>query len=249
LNGQFLSQFIIDSIEMLERIANPEEPPLEFSEISSRHDEVEYAEPEERAEVLSSLDDMEKVFMRGRGSLEQWTPEVLEAIDKCFRTLFMSGEEPVAHLFFPYDDRGIELFNEYCDAVDGVLQANADKIPPYAREYFAYFTIWEKRDYAFPVPLGTASVIECLHKMASRVCKGMIEVSLQFVAYVIVHRTMEWGVVRALRLSCVWERGISPRTGILPCAGLGVIPEHMSSPVCWTGDSRTRGFSRARDWG
>lgn len=174
---QFLSQFIIDGIEMLERIANPDAPPLDLTQITNKREEVEYSEPDERLEVLASLDDMEKAFMRGRGNLERWTLEVLEAIDKCFRTYFMSGDEPIPQLFFPYDDQGIALFNEYSDAVDAVLQEHAGKIPTYAREYFTYFTIWEKRDYAFPVPLATSSVIECLHKMACRVRKGMIEVS------------------------------------------------------------------------
>ena len=176
---QFLSQFIVDSIEMLERIASPDAPPLDLTQITNKREEIEYAEPSERAGLLTSLDEMERVFMRGRGSLEQWTPEVLDAIDKCFRTHFMSGDEPVAELFFPYDDKGTSMFNEYCDAVDAVLQAHEGKIPPYAREYFAYFTIWDKRDYAFPVPIGTASVIHCLHKMATRVRKGLIEVSLR----------------------------------------------------------------------
>jgi hypothetical protein len=180
---------------MLERIASPDEPPLDLAQIMSKRDEVEYTDPDEREEVLSSLNDMEKVFMRGRGNLEQWTPEVLDAIDKCFRLLFMSGGEPIAQLFFPYDDQGIALFNEYCEAVDAVLLANANKIPPYAREYFAYFTIWEKRDYAFPVPLGTASVIECLHKMACRVRKGMIEVSI----FGVLHMCSSSG--RSLRVS------------------------------------------------
>ena len=199
---QFLSQFIVDSIEMLERIASPDAPPLELSQIMTKRDEVEYAESDEREGVLSSLDEMERVFMRGRGNLEQWTPEVLDAIDKCFKKFFMSGDEPIAELFFPYDDKGIALFNEYCEAVDGVLQAHEGKIPPHARAYFTYFTIWEKRDYTFPVPLGTASVIDCLHKMASRVRKGMIEVSYT------VHYVL-------LALSAHTDspvRGTSPRT-------------------------------------
>ena len=169
---------MVDGIEMLERMASPEAPPLDLGAIVSLHDEVEYAgSEEEKADALSKLDAMEKVFMRGRGSLSQWNPDVLDAIDKCFKTHFMTGDEPVPQLFFPYDETGIRLFGEYCDAVDEVLQQNSGKIPRYAREYFTYFTIWEKRDYAFPVPLATASVIECLHKIASRVRKGMIEVS------------------------------------------------------------------------
>jgi hypothetical protein len=217
---------------MLERIASPDEPPLDLGQLTSKRDEVEYTQPDEREEVLASLNDMEKVFMRGRGNLEQWTPEVLDAIDKCFRTLFMSGGEPIAQLFFPYDDQGIALFNEYCEAVDAVLLANADRIPPYAREYFTYFTIWEKRDYAFPVPLGTASVIECLHKMACRVRKGMIEVSIS-VCRICVHHLDDLNECH-------------PAHNDSPVCGRGEVTAHRDPPVRGVRRSRAHGSSCAR---
>jgi hypothetical protein len=235
---------------MLERIASPDAPPLDLSEIMTKRDEVEYAGSDEREGILSSLDEMERVFMRGRGNLEQWTPEVLDAIDKCFKTTFMSGDEPIAELFFPYDNKGIALFNEYCEAVDGVLQAHEGKIPPHAWAYFTYFTIWEKRDYTFPVPLGTASVIDCLHKMASRVRKGMIEVShTVHCVFLALSAHMDSPVrgtppSRAHGFSCARDSSIL-RTWILLCAGL-LHPAHVDSPVRGTPPSRAHRFSCAR---
>ena len=107
---------------MLEHIANPDVLPLDLTQIMNKREEVEYSEPDKHLEVLASLDDMEKAFMHGRGNFERWTPEVLEVIDKCFRMYFMSGDEPILQLFFPYDDQGIALFNEYSDVVDAMLQ-------------------------------------------------------------------------------------------------------------------------------
>jgi hypothetical protein len=37
----------------------------------------------------------------------------------------------------------------------------------YAKEYFAYFTIYQMQEYKFPVPLGTKSVVNALHKIAA----------------------------------------------------------------------------------
>jgi hypothetical protein len=229
---------------MLERIASPDAPPLDLSQIMTKRDEVEYAGSDEREGILSSLDKMERVFMRGRGNLEQWTPEVLDAIDKCFKTTFMSGDEPIAELFFLYDNKGIALFNEYCEAVDGVLQAHEGKIPPHAWAYFTYFTIWEKRDYTFPIPLGTASVIDCLHKMASRVRKGMIEVShTVHCVFLALSAHMDSPVhgtppSRAHGFCCAQDSSIL-RTWILLCAGL-LHPVHMDSLVCGTSPSRAQ---------
>ena len=117
----------------------------------NKHKKVEYTELNKCASMLSSLHDMERVFM-GRGNPEQWTAEVLEAINKCFKTYFMSGNEPIAEIFFPYNSKGITLFNKYCNTVDGVIQVHKGKILPYAQEYFTYFTIWEKQDYVFQLP-------------------------------------------------------------------------------------------------
>ena len=50
-------------------------------------------------------------------------------------------------------------------------------MPPYAREYFAIYTMWALQGFGFPVLLVTASVVECLNKILNGSSKGMIEVS------------------------------------------------------------------------
>jgi len=163
---------------MLERVANPNKPPMTLDEIKSARTAFAEAGSDEEEDALKlSLTEMEAEFRRGRGSLaDDFSPEILAAIDKCFVDIFLVEEEPVKTLFYPNSGDGLDLFIKYFDEVDLIFQS-FEGVPMYAREYFAFFSIWQMQpNVYFPLPLGTASVVSTLHKMMGRVRRGMTEV-------------------------------------------------------------------------
>jgi hypothetical protein len=171
-----VSEFLTESVEVLERLANATEPPMELAAIKGkRHEFKEVKEVKEP--LLETMAEMEKAF-QGFGQLDDWDFEVLMEIDKCFVESYMENDEPAPYLFIPDNMENLNAFTKYCDDVDQVLRTNSDKVPKYAREYFAYYTIWEMRGYGFPVPLGTRSVVLCLDKILGTVPRGLTEVSL-----------------------------------------------------------------------
>lgn len=176
---QFLSEFLTESVETLERIANPKKPVLKLAEIVAKREAIGEAQ-EERAimKLKKSLKEMDEAYLCGRGDLEMWTPEIMKKIDKCFVENFMSGGEPVDFLFFPNSVEYLNAYDTYHRDVDDVLVKHQSEVSRYTWEYFAYTTIWEMRGFKFPVPLGTASVFECLHKIVSGRRKGFKEVSV-----------------------------------------------------------------------
>lgn len=133
-------------------------------------------------EHFQPLEEMQAAFQTGAGTanLDSWKPDLLAAIDACFVDSFMTDGEPATCLFsvLPACAQENEVrFRGYYDAVDYILARSPNMAPPYAREYFAMFTVWYRQGWYFPIPLVTASVVECLHKIASRVRVGMVEVS------------------------------------------------------------------------
>lgn len=162
-------------------MANPAPPIMSVDQTTQLRNELG-SEPHLRlGEDEQPLLDMKNNFRSGHGDLETWKPEVLAAIDQCFVDNFMENDEPVPCLFSALPasaDDNYARFKSYCDAVDKVLVDNPKKAPKYAREYFAMYSIWNMHGWRFPVPIVTASVVECLHKIASKVRVGMIEVSV-----------------------------------------------------------------------
>ena len=130
------------------------------------------------ADLRKDMKEMDKLFRQGRGDLREWSPEVLDMIDKMFLKNYAHKDYGFQmELFFPDSQDNYTRFRQYCDGVDQILRENASGAPPYAREYFAYYSIWEMRGYRFPVPLGTASVIAAVDAIAANVRKGLVEVS------------------------------------------------------------------------
>jgi hypothetical protein len=159
---------------MLERISNETAPPMNLKAIKDK--QPEFYDVKDDTALRAEMKGMEAAF-EGRGNLENWSADVLEMIDDCFKKHYMVGENPSPSLFFPKSDENVDKFQEYCDDVDQVLRMNPKDAPRYAREYFAYYSIWQMRDFRFPVPLGTATAVEVLHNMVSRVRTGFTEVS------------------------------------------------------------------------
>jgi hypothetical protein len=178
---QLISEFMIESMEMLQRIANPNKPPLTLKEIQDARAAIaDTSNIDEEEAIKGGLLEMDDAFRLGQGSLTDWSPELLDAIDACFVENFIKEGEPNASLFYPNSADGLDLFTKYFEEVDIILQTSS-KVPPYARHYFAYFCIWQMQPYVyFPLPLGTASVIGIVNKMMHRVRHGMAEVSKRF---------------------------------------------------------------------
>jgi hypothetical protein len=172
---QFISEFIMDSVEILEKLANPSVPPLDKEEIERKGAQLMDGGAVE-AEARQALSSMKGAF-RLRGDLSAWRDEVLMKIDECFTKNYHISGKLCQTIFFPENADNQNRFMQYCSDVDCVLRTNAQLVPKYAREYFAYYAIWTLHGYPFPMPLGTASVIEALDTLMSRYQDGMREVS------------------------------------------------------------------------
>lgn len=176
---QFIAEFIIESVQNLERICNEKAPPMDLKAINKNRADFTSAtgNDEALARLRGDMKGMEDAFCE-RGDLEKWHPDLLEMIDKCFVNHYMHKGDPVPSLFFP-DSKDNEIrFLRYCDGVDQALRLNASIAPKYAREYFSYYATWQLRGYGFPVPLGTATAVEALHALATRVSRGFTEVRI-----------------------------------------------------------------------
>lgn len=136
---------------------------------------------DDATELQESLKGMEKAFEK-TGDLSSWSPELMHDIDQAFVKSYMDENgEAAAHLFFPDSAKNINAFAAYCTNVDKALRKHAETAPPYAHEYFIYYSIWQMRGWRFPVPLGTASVVGVLNKMLKQVKNGFSEVSASVV--------------------------------------------------------------------
>lgn len=175
-SAQFIAEFITEGVEMLERIANPVEPPeTDLDTIFAWRNGFKLLNKEFSDMILP----MHRAFVSGQGDLNAWKPEVLAAIDKCFVANFMEDGKPVPCLFSAQIDESMPgRFLAYWNAVDDILVKYSNKAPRYARHYFAYYSICYAQRWIFPMPLVTASVVECLHLITSNVRAGMVEVRL-----------------------------------------------------------------------
>jgi hypothetical protein len=174
---QFISEFMVQSVEYLERIANLEQPPLNYSALKEKREQIEKVEPELVTDSMrASLKEMGVAF-RKPGDLSCWTPEILNEIDKAFVKIYVQDDQPIPCLFFPDSAMNLNLYDKYCQEVVKVLQHSTATGPPYAREYFIYYSMWQIQGFKFPMPLGTASVVDILNKMLLKVRRGFSEVS------------------------------------------------------------------------
>ena len=165
----------MDSIDVLERVANTERPPLNAKEIEEIGNKLG-SRAQTQEDIQGRPSNMATAF-EGRADANTWSDELLGKIDDCFVEYFYEGGAPCSFLFFPACPQYLNRFSGYRNDVDRILRENPDLAPPYAREYFAYAMIWQLHGYKFPMPLGTASVIEAVHVLATRFCRGVCEVS------------------------------------------------------------------------
>lgn len=172
-----MAEFIVESVEFLEQIASSKAPPFNMDEIEQMREELE-DQIGDQAHLRKKLGAMEEPF-KERGDLSSWSPEVLEKIDQCFiRCYTGEDKELVPSLFFPDSPQNLNCFRKYCGQVDNVLRECIESAPPYVREYFSYYSIWQIRDRRFPAPLGTRSVVAALRNILNGVENGFAEASL-----------------------------------------------------------------------
>ena len=210
---QFVAEFIVESVDYLERIANAEPPPLEFDEIERIKFSFD-APNADKAAIRESLQEMEVTF-RQPGDLSSWTPELLDNIDDCFVNNYLDKNgDPVPCLFFPDNPDNLNTFRTYCSDVDDVLRLHTESAPTYAREYFSYYTIWQMRGWSFPVPLGTASVVGVLNKMAMQVREGFSEVSFVYHGLRESSLTAQFKVISWLASSVSWAPRLNSKVFI-----------------------------------
>ena len=153
---------------------------MTLTQIRKLRDEFMVGDAETQESLRNKLITTEVAF-RCRGHLGYWSPHVLDQIDKCFLQIYKpDGKVLSPYLFFPVvgrDHEGVNVYLRYCAEVDKVLAANPDHAPPYAREYFAYFSINKLHGFNVPMPLGTKSVVSALEELLKGVHLGFVEVS------------------------------------------------------------------------
>lgn len=163
-------------MEHLERIANQEKPPLSVEQIKEFRSKI-HSPSDVTDEVRSALAKMEAAFVK-TGNLSFWSREVLDEIDAAFVRHYLDEDrEPIPELYFPQSMKNLNQFELYCSDVDKALRRAQDGAPPFAREYFLYYSMWAMRGFKFPVPLGTVSVVGVMQNMLKRVKMGIQEVS------------------------------------------------------------------------
>jgi hypothetical protein len=171
---------MIESAEMLGRIGNPKKPALSLDMLQDLREKI-LRDGSDKDKLHEKLQGMKEAF-QDRGDVKQWSNEVLDQIDKCFIEHFMDSEQLLPVAFTPGNVEGINRFLKYYDQVDNILRVSRGKVPEYAREYFAYFSMWEVQGFAFPMPLGTRSVIHCVNMLLTDYERGFKEVSYYLIS-------------------------------------------------------------------
>jgi hypothetical protein len=177
-----------ESVEVLSHLANEEKPPLGRGRLEGIRRGFRGASDEKMSELKGQLGEMSTAF-QGRGDLTNWPTDALNEIDGCFLECFMTNGQVSPWAFVPGNEKYLIKFVEYCDKVDRVLVKFTGEVPVYAREWFAFYSIWEVHGYAFPMPLGTSSVISAMAGILGCMEDGVVEVS------------------RFIDLLCVWCYG------------------------------------------
>ena len=177
----------MDSVDTIERLANPTEPPLKLHEILDYKSQLNN-DPKKCEDIKKALSEMGTAF-QGRSCLSLWDDETLQKIDVCFVDNFYDNDGPCPFLYFPGSLEYVNSFEKYCSDVDHVFQTNANASPPFARQYFAYAMMWRIHGHKFPMPLGTASAVAAVDSLATKVHGGLSEVSVSPIA---PHRCRAW---------------------------------------------------------
>jgi len=164
-----------ESVGILERLANEDVPPIRRGELDKIRDA--YSDPASNKEDLDKQLSVMKTAFKKRGNLKLWDRDPLERIDEIFEECFMCDGEASSWLFARNNHTNLEQFGKYCLEVDRALAMFSDKVPRYARDWFAYYCIWEVHGYLFPMPLGTSKAVGALEQMAQTYRNGIVEVS------------------------------------------------------------------------
>lgn len=165
-------------MKIFEQLANTNEPPIRRAELEKMRNVFNDpgSSAEKKEELRVRLRGMEEAFRR-RGDLRLWRPGMLDKIDQCFEEHYMQNGEMVSFAFLPDSADNQYEYMKYCGGVDTILAAHSELVPVYARDWFAFWSMWEIQGYAFPVPLGTSKVVSGMEGMLRGYREGIIEVS------------------------------------------------------------------------
>lgn len=184
MRKQFVSDFLVKSLDVLAILANTTEPPMKSAELIAIRREL-LSERLEVKDAQKRLAPMVSCYKQ-RGDISTWDESVLAEIDNVFCKHFMIGGRPAKHFLFPGNDDNDNNFTDYCDQVDQILIKNNSKVPPYARQYFAYFSMWRLHKHAFPIPLGTSTVVFAVNELLNKYTRGVTEVII-YLHILLVH--------------------------------------------------------------
>lgn len=172
---QILSEYLVESVGILEKIASQTKPPLSVKSLERKREQLRDSSVDLGA-VRNELKGMESAFLE-HGDVSNWDEDVLALIDVEFVKHYMTDGFPDHCLFFPGSAESENKFSKYCGEVDKILKTHPKKAPLYAREYFGYYALWRAHNFKAPMPLGTASAVEAVHMLLGRYSRGVSEVS------------------------------------------------------------------------
>ena len=168
-------------MEILERLAKENEPPVRRSELEKIREALG-KDGVDKTAVRERLGLMKEAFQK-RGNVTRWSSAVLDKIDMCFEEHFTLNGELSGWVFYPDSAMNLNKADKYYAGVDRILATHADLVPRYARDWFAYFRMWDEQGYAFPMPLGTCSAVGIVEKLAVGNSVGIVEVRVYSVIY------------------------------------------------------------------
>lgn len=136
---QFVSNFLVKSLDTLAYIANPTDPQMMATDLMQICCHF-LAENIEVDIVQAKLTQVKLCYGSGkRENISTWNDNILAKINNVFCKSYMKSGQPAEYLFFPNSNENDNNFTIYCDAVDHILNTYKSKVPPYACQYFNYF--------------------------------------------------------------------------------------------------------------
>ena len=121
---QFISDLLVESIEILEQLANRSASPLDKETIQSLRGQL-------LEQLLTSAESDKQLIVKievsfeGQGNASSWHGKLLAKIDKCFVHNYHKSGASYRLLFSLESSKNINQFTKYCTDIDKTLLENA----------------------------------------------------------------------------------------------------------------------------